>query len=138
MIAEKHKIFFSFLFHDKGPNLVDAGNSTGSDQEIFEVEVDAWLNLRTGAVSALNYSQTAEQATVRTFNPKYDGQVAQELTGRADATDSFTVSFNCPPCSELQLRPCFAVQPQQPNERVAICLFVICHSLLAIQFVFIL
>jgi len=108
------------------------------------VEVDAWLNLRTGVVSALNYSQTAEQATVRTFNPKYAGQVAQELTGRADATDVFTVSLKCLPCSELQLRPCFAVlratlavQPQQHNERVAICLFIICHSLPALQLVLI-
>lgn len=80
--------------HDKGPDLVDTGNSTGSDQEIFEVVVDAWLNLRTGIVSALNYSQTAAQA-VYTFNPNYDGQVAQELSGRADATDVFTVSLNC-------------------------------------------
>ncbi|DBB15342.1 TPA: hypothetical protein ACH3X3_003587 [Trebouxia sp. C0006] len=66
------------------------GNSTGSDQEIFTVEVDAWLNLKTGVVSALNYTNSAEQATVRTFNPEYAGQVAQELT---DAADVFTVQY---------------------------------------------
>lgn len=100
------------------------------------MEVDAWLNLRTGVVSALNYTNSAEQATVRTFNPEYAGQVAQELT---DAADVFTVSPNCLLCRELPLRPCLAVQPQQPqqhNERVAICLFIISHSLPAVQIVF--
>ncbi len=71
-------------------DLVNVGGSTDTHQEIFQVEVDAWLNLRTGIVSALNYSQTA---AVYTFNLSYDGQVAQELTGRADATVYLTVSL---------------------------------------------
>ena len=71
------------------------------------MEVDAWLNLRTGIVSSLNYSQTA---AVYTFNPNYDGQVAQELTGRADATVYLTVSPNCPPCSEPGLAVLFSLR----------------------------
>ncbi|DBA98816.1 hypothetical protein WJX77_006821 [Trebouxia sp. C0004] len=71
------------------PNNI-TGGSTYTDQEIFNVEVDAWLNLRTGIVSALNYSQTG---AVYTFNPSYDGQIAQELTGRADATVYLTVRY---------------------------------------------
>ena len=66
------------------------------------MEVDAWLNLRTGIVSALNYSNS-QTAAVYTFNPSYDGQIAQELTGRADATVYLTVSFDCLPHSELRL-----------------------------------
>ena len=69
-----------------------SGNSTGTDQPIFTVVSDTWLNLRTGIVSGLNYTQLYEEPSVYTFNSNYDGQVAQELTGRADATVYETVS----------------------------------------------
>ena len=70
-----------------------SGSSTGTDQPIFTVVSDTWLNLRTGIVSGLNYTQLYEDSSVFTFNSNYDGQVAQELTGRADATVYETVSL---------------------------------------------
>ena len=70
-----------------------SGSSTGTDQPIFTVVSDMWLNLRTGIVSGLNYTQLYDHSSVYTFNPDYDGQVAQELTGRADATVYETVSL---------------------------------------------
>lgn len=66
-----------------------AGSSTGTDQAIFYIAVDIWLNLRDGVISALN---TQSDQGVFTFDSQYDGQTAQELTGRADSTVFNTVS----------------------------------------------
>ena len=77
---------FAHTVHHPCFDIAVSGNSTGTDQPIFTVVSDTWLNLRTGIVSGLNYTQLNVNSSVYTFNPDYAGQVAQELTGRADAT----------------------------------------------------
>ena len=48
-----------------------------------------WLNLRDGVISTLS---TDSNLGVFTFDSQYDGQTAQEFTGRADAVVWNTVS----------------------------------------------
>nr|QOL01268.1 putative extracellular protein TR9_071c [Trebouxia lynnae] len=72
------------------PNNI-TGPSTGFDAKIFQIVADTWLNLRTGIVSALNYTQFDANPAVYTFNSSLDGQTAREMTGRADATVFNTV-----------------------------------------------
>ena len=65
-----------------------AGSSMSTDQPIFSIVWDTWLNFRTGVVSGLNYTQIDDQAAVFTFDAQYDGQVVQG-TNQADATHFF-------------------------------------------------
>ena len=67
------------------PSLVcplSACSSTSTDQAIFTIATETWLNFRTGDVSVL----VGSNQTVFTFDPQYDGQTAQDVTDRADAT----------------------------------------------------
>lgn len=65
-----------------------AGSNIAADQPIFSIVWDTWLNLRTGVVSGLNYTQVDDQAAVFTFDSQYDGQVVQG-TNQADPTHFF-------------------------------------------------
>lgn len=66
--------------------LLSAGSGNGTDQAIFRINSDIWLNLRTGIVSATNSQGSSYVPDVYTFDLQYDGQTAQQLTGRADST----------------------------------------------------
>lgn len=72
------------------PNNI-TGTGAGSMQSVFTLQYNTFLNLRTGVVSALNFSEVNVSPSVYTFNVTIDGQIAQEATGRADSTVYSTV-----------------------------------------------
>ena len=80
--------------------VLSAGDSTGTDQAIFRINSDIWLNLASGIVSTTNSQSGSYLPDVYTFDQQYDGQTAQQDTGRADATVFNTVSslFYIVPC----------------------------------------
>ena len=75
-----------------------AGSSTGTDQPIFSIVWDTWLNFRTGVVSGLNYTQLDDQAAVFSFDSQYDGQTVQG-TNEADPTHYFPQKVRWVYCS---------------------------------------
>ena len=63
---------------------LSAGNITGTDQAVFEIYADNWLNLRTGVVTALNYSDPKIRGDgVYSFDPKLGGQAAAGYGSRS-------------------------------------------------------
>ncbi len=73
----------SLSFFPTAPNPAaascSAGSSNSTDQSIFSIAADTWLNLRTGVVSGLNTTETGP--ALYTFDPSLDGQYAGVVSG---------------------------------------------------------
>ena len=59
--------------------LCPAGSSNSTDQSIFSIAADTWLNLRTGVVSGLNTTDTGP--ALYSFDPSLNGQFAAVVSG---------------------------------------------------------
>lgn len=56
-------------------NWTHAGSTPGIDPAVFSIHSDNWLNLRTGVLTALNYSDNLiRQGGQYVFDPKLSGQ----------------------------------------------------------------
>ena len=53
----------------------DAGSNPGTDPAVFDIYSDNWLNLRTGVLTALNYTDNLiRQGGMYVLDPKLAGQ----------------------------------------------------------------
>ena len=59
-------------------NCTNAGSNPGTYPSVFNIYTDNWLNLRTGVLTALNYSDNLiRQGGPYVFDPKLSGQQLQ-------------------------------------------------------------
>ncbi len=68
-----------------------AGSSNSTDQRVFSLTADTWLNLRTGVVSGLNTTQSGP--VVYSFDQSLNGQIAGLMSGGQAVGDARQVSY---------------------------------------------